>query len=205
MKLSGETKFFLGIIVATIAIIGGASFWFSRPTPTLSTTDLITPTTHTKGDAKAAVTLVEFSDFQCPACAAAKPTVDAILNQYKDKIYFAYRHYPLDQHPLGEPAARAAEAAAKQGKFWEMYDLLFTNQASFSEDKFRELAAGLKLDMDKFKADYQSPEVKNLVFADRAAGDKLGVNATPTFFLNGQKLVLYDFADIKAAIEKALK
>ncbi len=205
MKLTGETKFFLGVIVASVLLVAGAAFFFSRPTPAISKEKLISSTAHTKGPTDAKAYLVEFSDFQCPACLSAKPTVDAILTQYKDQLQFAYLHYPLSQHKMGEPAARAAEAAAKQGKFWEMYDLLFQNQKELSEEKFVQLAQSLELDQTKFMTDYKSGDVKDIVFADQAAGNAVGVNSTPTFYLNGRKLELFSFSDLKTEVEKALK
>ncbi len=204
MKLTGETKLFLGIIIATIALIGGAIFLFSKSAPILSRKDLIPSGTPTRGNADAKVFLVEFSDFQCPACKAAKPAVDAVVTQYKDKLVFGYRYFPLDQHPFGMKAAMAAETANRQGKFWEMYDVLFANQEKFSDSIFTDLAKQLNLDMDKFTKDLADNTIKQKIEQDRSYGSQIGVNATPTFFLNGKKLDLTSFGDIKKAVEEAV-
>ena len=128
MKLTGETKLFLGILIGTAVIIGAAAVLLTKQAPILSRADLVPASAHTKGNVEAKIYLVEFSDYQCPACLAAKPVVDAIIKQYQDQLLFSYRNFPLDQHPFGQKAAQAAEAAGAQGKYWEMYDLLFANQ-----------------------------------------------------------------------------
>ena len=205
MKLTGETKLFLGIIIATVALTGGAIFLFSKPAPTLSRQDLLPAGTPMRGNPDAKIFLVEFSDFQCPACKAAKSTVDAIVSQYKDKLVFGYRYFPLDQHPFGMKAAIAAEVANKQGKFWEMYDVLFANQEKFSDSIFPDLAKQLNLDMDKFTKDRADSAIQQKIEQDRSYGNQIGVNATPTFFLNGKKLDLTSFGDLKKAIEEVMK
>lgn len=207
MKLTGETKLFLGIIVVTIALVIGAIVLFSSKPATvaLARQDVLGAQTQIKGDVNSKVFLVEFSDFQCPACKAAKPAVDAIVAQYKDKIVFGYRHFPLDQHQFAMKAAIAAEAAGEQGKFWEMYDLLFANQEKFSDSIFTDLAKELNLDMDKFTKTLENPAIKKKVETDRAYGLQIGVNSTPTFYLNGKKLDLTSFNDLKTAVEEAVK
>lgn len=205
MKLTSETKIFLGIVVVTVALIGGAMVLFSKPSPTLSRQDLLPAGTPTKGNPNAKVFLVEFSDFQCPACKAAKPTVDAVVDQYKDKIVFGYRYFPLDQHPFGRKSAYAAAAAAKQGKFWEMYDLLFTNQDQFSDDLFPKLAQQVNLKTDAFNEDASSDTIKQTVQKDVDYGNSIGIDATPTFFLNGKKMNLTSYDDIKTAVAEAVK
>lgn len=205
MKLTGETKLFVGIIAGTIALIGGAIVLFSKPAAVLPRQDVLGAQSQTKGDVNAKVFLVEFSDFQCPACKAAKPTVDAIVNQYKDKLVFGYRHFPLDQHQFAMKAAIAAEAAAEQGKFWEMYDLLFTNQDKLSDGIFIDLAKELSLDMDQFTKATSDSAIVQKIQKDKDYGTSIGVNATPTFFLNGKKLNLTTFDDLKTAVSEAVK
>ncbi|MEK7141123.1 MAG: thioredoxin domain-containing protein, partial [Patescibacteria group bacterium] len=122
MKLTGESKVLLGILATSIAFIGAAVFFFNKPAPTpkpYPKEALIAGDSHATGNASASAYLVEFSDFQCPACKAFTPTVDALVKKYSDKLLFVYRHFPLDQHAFAIPAALAAEAAGKQGKFWE--------------------------------------------------------------------------------------
>ncbi len=205
MKLTNETKLFIGIIIGTIILVTIAALTLTKPAPSLSRSDLILPDSHTEGNPKAKAYLVEFSDFECPACGAAEPTVAAIVKQYKDKLLFVYRHFPLSQHQFAERAAEAAEAANAQGKFWEMHDLLFANQDKFSDTYFDTLAKQLNLDMTKFDAALSSGTYANRVNEDVTAGTAFGVDATPTFFLNGQKLDLTSFNDFQTAVANAVK
>ena len=205
MKLTGETKIFLGILAATAIIIVIAAVVFTKPAPTISRQDLITADAHTRGNAQAKAYLVEVSDFECPACLATKPTVDAVVNQYKDKLLYVYRYFPLSQHPFAQQAAQAAEAAGKQGKFWEMYDVLFANQNNFSDTEFDTLAKQLKLDMTKFDADYASSDTASRITEDVNAGNTFGIDATPTFFLNGKKLDLTSDNDLVNAVKQAVQ
>lgn len=208
MKLTSENKMFLGIIGVTIAIIVIAVTVFSKPpveTQTLKRSDLIESNTIVK-NASASAFLVEFSDFQCPACKAAKPVVDDVLKTYGDKITFAYRHFPLDQHPYSVQAGIAAEAANRQGKFWEMGDAMFASvQEQFSDSMMLDLAKLIKLDVDQFKKDIADPALKDKVLSDRAAGIRLDVNATPTFYLNGKKLDLASYSELKSLVAAAVK
>jgi protein-disulfide isomerase len=204
MILTGETKLFLGIIIATFVIVVGGIFFFSKPAPLLTKEDLIPQGTYTTGNPNAKVFLVEFSDFQCPACKAFQPTVHTILEKYKDQLLFAYRHFPLDQHPFAQHAARTAEAAGIQGKFWEMHDLLFENQEQFSDAYFPQVAGELKLDMNKFTQSLSDENLKNKIERDRAYGVKIGVDATPTFYLQGKKLSLLSPADLLKEVENAI-
>lgn len=148
------------------------------------------PTNHVRGDG--AVTLVEYGDFQCPACAAYFPVVEQVVNKYSEDITFQFRHFPLVSiHPNAFAASRAAEAASKQGKFWEMYDKLYANQQDWSNNSnpmsiFETYAKQLGLNEDQFKKDFASSAVNNAIKADEAEGKKLGVQATPTFVLNGK-------------------
>lgn len=204
MKLTGETKLFLGILVGSIVLIAIAAVFLTKQAPTISRSDLVPAGAHSKGNPDAKTYLVEFSDYQCPACLAAKPTVDDIVNQYKDQLLFVYRNFPLDQHPFGQKAAQTAEAAGAQGKYWEMYDLLFANQEKFSDELFGQLAQSLQLDPEKFSKDFIDSRIKNIILDDISAGSRFGVNATPTFFLNGKKLELSSFADLKTAVEQEI-
>lgn len=208
MRLTSETKLFLGIIIATIVIIGGAMVVFSRQdnAPAIARNELILPDTHTKGDASASAYLVEFSDLQCPACKAFQPTVAQIINDYGSKVTFGYRHFPLTQHPYSSQAAIAAEAAGRQGKFWEMHDAIFnSDQEKLSDAVVTDMAKTLGLNLDQFAADVKDSKLKDLVDRDVAAGTKFGINATPTFFLNGKRLEIATFADLSQAVKEAIK
>lgn len=207
MKLTSESKFLLVILLGTVALIAGAIFFFSqpvKPAPSLSREELVPANSYTRGNASASAYLVEFSDFQCPACKAFKPTVDDITKKNSAKLLFVYRHFPLDQHPFAIKAAIAAEAAGKQGKFWEMYDLLFENQEKFSGTLFPDLALQLNLNPVQFEQDVANKDLSGKIDKDRLYGISKGVNSTPTFFLNGVKLTLTSYVDLKNAVQKAL-
>ncbi|MDO8571072.1 MAG: DsbA family protein, partial [bacterium] len=133
-------------------------------------------------------------DFQCPACEAYYSILKQVHEKYGNKIQFVYRHFPLSTiHPHAERAAQVAEAAGKQGKFWEMHDMLFENQSSWSSEgnpdqTFIKYAERLTLDLDRFKKELDSKEVRGKVTNDSSSGAKLGVQGTPTFFLGGKQL-----------------
>lgn len=207
MNLTGESKFLLGILGATVLVVGVAVVAFSRPAPpppTIPNEQLIGPIAAGRGNPEAKVVLVEFSDFQCPACLSAKPYVDAVVAKYPDDLRFVYRHFPLDQHEWALPAAYAAEAAKQQGKFWEMYDALFAAQEELSEETIVRIAEKLDLRMEAFNKDRADASIAAIVEKDRTDALTFGVNATPTFFLNGQKLTLYSFADLEKAVAETL-
>lgn len=203
MKIGSETKIFLGILVVTVVIIGAALAIFSKPEATFKKEELVPANATAVGPRDAKVFLVEFSDFQCPACEAFKPHVDVIKTEYKDRLLFVYRHFPLPQHQFAQKAAYAAEAAGKQEKFWEMYDFLFSNSENLSDEKILEGAKLLSLDMSKFKTDSVSDEIKNKITQDIQDGQKFGVDGTPTFYLNGKELTLSSFSDLKKAVDEA--
>lgn len=151
---------------------------------------------HLKGNPDGVVSIVEFSDFQCPACAYYHTFLNKIVKDLGSDISVEYRHFPLYQiHPNSILAAQASEAAALQGKFWEMHDILFTNQSEWknldssqAQEKFIEYAASLGMDKDKFAADLDSDLVKEKVKEDEEQALKLGLNYTPTIFVNGLKI-----------------
>lgn len=208
MKLTGESKVLLGILATTIAFIGAAVFFFNKPAPTpkpYPKEALIAGDSHATGNASASAYLVEFSDFQCPACRAFAPTVDELATKYSDKLLFVYRHYPLSQHAYAKPAAMAAEAAGEQGKFWEMSKLLFENQDRLSTAPWTELADQLTLDRTKFDASLNSQTLKAKIDRDEAAAIALKIPGTPSFFLNGVRLEVSSPLDLKTAVEKAIQ
>lgn len=154
-------------------------------TPPLDSTDW------TKGSTKPLATLTEYGDFQCPACGQYYPMVEQVFAKYKDKISFTFRHFPLPQHQNAIPAAYASEAAGMQGKFWEMYDMLYKNQNDWAEVKtpqtfFESYAQKLGLDMTKYKADVVSDAVKARVDRSANSAKMSSLDHTPTFFINGK-------------------
>jgi protein-disulfide isomerase len=140
-----------------------------------------------RGAANAPVTLVEFSDFQCPFCIAATPQLEALLKAYPSKVKLIFKEFPLDSHSQAALAAAAALAAYKQGKFWEMYDALFAQQGHLSRQGMLNLAATAHLDMNRFQADLDSSEIKRAVQKDIADGERISVDSTPTLFIDGQR------------------
>lgn len=162
--------------------------------PSQLTDNSVSESDWVKGNREARVVLIEYGDFQCAACANYFPTIERLIKEFGDEIAFVYRHFPLKQnHKNAELAAWVAEAAGKQNKFWEMYDILFANQAKWSNQKdaeanFIKYAESLNLNIEQFQNDLNSKEVKNKVENDFQSGLGSGINSTPTFFLNGQKI-----------------
>jgi protein-disulfide isomerase len=138
-----------------------------------------------RGPAKAPVTIVEFSDYECPYCGRAEAVVSQVLASYGDKVRLVYRDYPLPMHPSAPKAAEAAHCAEDQGKYWEMHGKLFANQRELSVDSIKGYAKELGLDAGKFAACLDSGEKAKIVEAHRKAGDEAGVSGTPAFFVNG--------------------
>ena len=134
------------------------------------------------------VTLVEFSDFQCPFCARVRPTLEELLSTYGDKVQLQYRNQPLDFHKRAVPAAKAALAANAQGKFWQMHDQLFENQHALSDQDLVGYAKAIGLDVARFEKDLSSPSVGERIARDQKDAERLGARATPTIFVNGVPL-----------------
>lgn len=197
--MSTETKFIIGFGVLTVVLVIVGAVLLGRQKPPETNVDtakvsqeVLVGAAHTKGEATASVKIVEFGDFQCPSCAAAEPILKKILSDYPSKIYFVFRNYPLPIHNNSKTAAQAAEAASDQGKYWEMHDKIYENQTIWAESKdaqniFEGYAKDLNLDMQKYKNDFGND--KNRIAEDYALGNKLGVDSTPTFFINGTKVV----------------
>lgn len=138
-----------------------------------------------KGPKDAAVTVVEWADYQCPHCAAVNPLMTRLLRQFPQDVRLVFKNYPLASHENAEYAARAAVAAGKQGKYWEMHELLFANQAKLTKD-YSVFAKQLSLDVPRFIKDYESEAVADEVQADKKQGDKLGLQGTPMIYINGR-------------------
>lgn len=164
---------------------------------------------HVRGPANAKVTLIEYSDFQCPFCDRHEPTMTQVLQQYPNDVRLIYRHYPLTQlHPQAEKAAEASECAAKLGgndAFWKAHDYLFANQATLGTDLYKKMAGELKLDVAKFTTCLDSGEMSGRVAQDTASGNDAGVSGTPATFVNGQLVEgAVPFEQFKSAIDAAL-
>jgi formate-nitrite transporter family protein len=158
---------------------------------------------HQRGSKDASVNLVEYGDFECEHCGAAYPMLMDLLDEMDDQVCFVYRHFPLSQsHPHAQRAAEAAEAAAIQGSFWEMHDMLFTNQDALDEKSLRNYAEKIGLKIEQYEQDMESGKLTKEVQADFLSGVRSGVNGTPTFFINGER---YDGPMDKDGLQVALE
>ena len=160
------------------------------------------------GPKHAKVTIVEWSDFQCPFCGRVEPTLKQIRDTYKDDVKLVWRNEPLSFHPNAMPAAKAAMAAYKQGndKFWKMHELMFANQAQLSEEKYEEWAKQVGLDVARWKKDKESPEVAAQIQKDNSYGQSVGADGTPSFFINGRFISgAMPFDTFKAVIDEQVK
>lgn len=214
--MKDEAKVLIGIVAASVLIIGGGIFFLGRSGPSTTSSEkvdstlLVKENSHTRGNLQAKVTVVEFGDYQCPACAAAYPIVEQLVKDESERIKFVFRHFPLSQHFNAAAVAEVSEAAGAQGKFWEMYGLLYEKQEEWGEsdkamDFFAEYAKQLKLDVDKFTQDIKSHAFADVVTNDQKDGVSAGVNSTPTFFINGRKFSgVLNYSDFKSKIEEEL-
>lgn len=197
-------------VIAVFAFLIGAYYATNQPVAVeeYPAVAVINKNDHVKWASKSAVILVEYSDIQCPACAGFHAQMKAFDQdpELTKNVTFIYRHFPLKaSHPNAEEAAWAAEAAAKQGKFYEMIDLQFSNQKVWSIERdpypiFEGYATELKLDVEAFKAAYASDEVKKRVEADYTSGLSANVDATPTFYLNGKKMSFGSYEDFRQQV-----
>jgi protein-disulfide isomerase len=217
--MTQEAKVLTGIGIVTLIIVIVAVFFFggksqekeTEKITTEQTKQLVRKDSHKQEAKGAKVTIVEFGDFQCPACGAAYPIVEQIKKEYKGKVTFVFRQYPLPAHQNGHAAAEAAEAAGAQGKFFDMYNALYQNQKDWGESKnamdyFKKYAQAMDLDMDKFVADVEGKKYAEKIQKDQNDGNAVGISATPTFFINDEMIVgglPYD--QFKQKIDAALK
>lgn len=215
--MTTETKFLGIILIITIVLLVGGVFLLSQKGPSQTQTiinPVVSQIDYSKGGKigtdSAKIKLVEFSDFQCPACLVAEPYVRKLRTDYPTQIQFIYKEFPLAQHNHSREAATLAEAAAEQGKFWEMHDKLFDTQTQWSGMNdvipfFLDLAKQLGLDENKVKQALQQNSFKAKFDDSIAEGERIGVDAVPTFFLNGHKLNLQNFSDLNTVIAEELK
>ncbi|MBI5913558.1 DsbA family protein [Candidatus Azambacteria bacterium] len=205
-----------GLVIA-IAVGAGYYFFFAPERPEAPEErsssfpiDAIAENDTVKGARDAKTVLIEYSDFQCPACAAYQPLVKQLAQDFEGKIAVVYRHFPLPQHKHAKLAAYASEAAGKQGKFWEMHDMIFETQKEWSSkndarDTFIGYAEKIGLDRAQFIADIDSQEISEKVDAQYKSGTRAKVNGTPTFYVNGEKLdTPRTYDDLKTVIEEAI-
>lgn len=185
--------------MASIVLIVGlllGYYWFASPSSSQgeTVTIAVTPKDHVRGAQDAKLTLVEFGDFQCPACGAYEPLVSQVVKDNAKNVKFVFKHFPLMQmHHNALLAAKASEAAALQGKFWEMHDKLYEKQEEWgntlnAREYIMSYATTIGLDVAKFTKDIESKAIEEKILAELKEGSTLGVQGTPTFFLNGKKL-----------------
>ncbi len=159
-----------------------------------------------RGPGNARITLVEFSDFQCPFCVAATPQLDVLLKAYPSQVKLIFKEFPLDSHSQAALAAAAALAAHKQGKFWQLHDAMFSLQGNLSRQRIIALAKGIGLDMNRFQADLDSAEIKRAVAKEISEGEHIGVDSTPTLFVDGRRFNgALTVAALKPVIDEELK
>lgn len=194
-------NFWIAIVVIVLILVGVFAFTASGGN---NSSNKLTPTEHIEGEGKDGVTLVEYGDYECPYCGEYYSTVKQVVAMYNTQITFQFRNFPLTSiHPNAFAGARAAEAAGLMGKFWQMHDLLYQeNQIYYDSDEtnptwigtsnpepvFVQYAKSLGLNTQKFEQLYSSDQVNNLIVADENAGNSLGIDATPTFFLDGKQI-----------------
>lgn len=216
--MSKEAKILIGI--AVLVVIGGVLLAiFANPQPKdpgapLDTNSLIREGNHMTGSKDAKVNIVEFADYQCPACGAAHPIIKRIVDEYKDNpnVNLVFKNFPLDTiHPNARIGAEAAEAAGEQGKYWEMNDVLYTNQSQWSEnpsplDIFVGYAQQIGVaNIEQFRESIQIRKYDAVISADVSDGQSINVNSTPSIFINGEKMDSYQYETLKAKIEEKLK
>ena len=172
----------------------------------------VTDKDHAKGNASAAVTLVEYGDYQCPDCGVAFRELEKVFAHYgvetdggEDKLRFVFRNFPLEMHPMAEPAAEVAEYAATKGKFWEMHDAIFAHQSKLSEAMLGDLAKRAGLSEQAAADAMQEQSFVEKIDADMETGEKSGVHGTPTFFINGAEFSDdYTAENLIEAIDEAM-
>ncbi len=202
--MNTDKKFILGIAAFTALVFVGIIFLANKTTTTQNGETVlpedkkellkIASDDWIKGNKEAKVVIVEYLDFECEACGAYYPLVKQLSEEYKDDLAIVTRYFPLPGHKNSMTSATAVEAAGKQGKYWEMFNILFDHQKIWGEKQspdpaiFEGYAQQIGLNMDQFKKDVVSQEVKDRVNRDKSSGIKLGVSGTPSFYLNGNKI-----------------
>ena len=212
------TRLLLTAFVVITAIIGAGVYLSVKDATSTTSADVADPGQLVRDDSHRLssvpdrdVTFVEFLDFECEACRAAFPMVEQLRTEYGDRVNFVVRYFPIESHFNAERAARAVEAAARQGKFEPMYKKMFETQSQWGEQQvpadetFRGFASELDLDLTAFDAAYNDPATLERINIDVADGEALGVRGTPTIFLNGEQLEFRTYDDMSNAVDQALK
>lgn len=175
-----------GIIIALLVAALAYYSFFNKGYNNQTTNNISTGINPAKGNSSSKMIIIEFSDFQCPACKAALPVIDAVLDRHGVALY--YRNFPLPIHENSMTAAEAAECANEQGKFWQYHDILFQNQERLDKESLKVYAGQLGLDAAQFNRCLDSHKYRNEIEKDFQDGKRLGVGGTPTFFINNRKV-----------------
>ncbi|MBC2644842.1 MULTISPECIES: thioredoxin domain-containing protein [unclassified Rhodococcus (in: high G+C Gram-positive bacteria)] len=213
--MSGGVRLSVALVVAFVVGLG-VLLLVNRSEPAPAGADTSAPVVRPNSHRLTAptgerVTFVEFLDFECEACRSVYPAIEQLRAEYGDRVGFVVRYFPLPGHFNAERAARAVEAAAQQGRFEQMYQRMYESQAEWGEKRvpkdevFRGFAADLGLDLAAFDAAYTAPATLDRINADIADGEALGVQGTPTFFLDGQKIEPTSYQDLTDALDAALR
>lgn len=187
-------QFFAVITLVIVALVGVFALTGNKDNSSGSNNSTAQASEHIAGKADSKVKLVEYGDFQCPACKSYYPIVTQLKQEYGDRVAFQFRHFPLTQiHPNAFIGSRAAEAAGKQGKFFEMHDVLYDNQETWSASSnpnslLEGYATQLGLNMDQFKSEMSSSAIADIINADVKAGQAFNISSTPTFVINDKKV-----------------
>ncbi|HRV76272.1 MAG: thioredoxin domain-containing protein [Candidatus Nomurabacteria bacterium] len=207
-------KFWIIFVVLVLAVFGYAIYSSKKNDSTtrkIADPSLVQPDDHVRGKTDSKVYLITYGDYECPACNAWEPELLKIKEEYNDRVAFIFRNFPLtDKHINAFAAARAAEAASLQGKFWDMHDLLYARWSEWRGDnksaqgKFENYADELGLDMAKFKSSYESEGVADRINSDLLSASKIGAQGTPTFLLNGKIIEPGGVTEGKAKIRQLL-
>lgn len=199
---SFEKKLFAGVVAFSVLVLSVGIFFINKTQSSTATVGkeqaqeimAVKNDDWVKGPENAPITIVEYLDFECEACRVYYQITKQLKGEYKDKIRFVVRYFPLPGHKNSVPSALAVEAAGKQGKFWEMHDILYENQKDWGEKQianpeiFVEYAKQIGLDMEKYKKDISAQETKDRINRDKNSATSLGIQGTPTFFINGEKI-----------------
>lgn len=187
-----KPKLILGLVL--VAAIVGAVFFYQKNYGIHFGPVKASDTTKAKGPANAKITIVGYSDFQCPACQTAEPVISKLVKEYPQDVRFIFRHFPLKMHLWSSLAHQATECANQKGKFWEFHDKLFSTQKEWSNpmnptERFLAFAKELNLNLDQFATCLSDKKVTDIVQEERRQGEELKIQSTPTFFVNGERLV----------------
>lgn len=212
LKISLALSVVFVVAIAVALLVDGKDKESSTVESNAATAELVRPDSHRlSSTVDSKVTFVEFLDFECEACRSVYPAIEQLRADYGDRVDFVVRYFPIASHFNAERAARAVEAAAQQGKFEQMYKRMYETQAEWGEqrtpmdDVFRGFAEEMGLDMAAYDAAYSAPETLDRISQDVNDGRALGVQGTPTFFVNGQRIEPTTYDDLTDALDTALR